>query len=290
MTAVIIIARGGSTRLPRKNIRKFCDVPLVAWSIIQARCSELVDRIFVSTDDDEIEMISKAYGAEVIRRPDWPDANQASGNRPTLHAIGWIKENYSDFDLLVTMLPTCPLRKPNDIDDAVRLYYKTGADYIAPMIPKRETCIYKIIGKYRNRLAIFDKGYNYGEITGGFAVCSPNWYVATNEMLAEKVGEGLHDSELNDPRNWVQTEGFFIPAEYWQYADTDTLEEFEFGELLMRHYILGDDTPKEEIARVYEDYRDIWETKRKEEIMKAKEATFDEFLKKKFGNSGQFQL
>jgi len=68
MTIAVIIARGGSKRLPRKNLRPFCGHPLVSWAIVQAKSSRLIEEVYVSTDDDEIEEVSLKYGAKVIRR------------------------------------------------------------------------------------------------------------------------------------------------------------------------------------------------------------------------------
>ena len=68
-TVCIIPARGGSVRIPRKNLRLFYGKPIIAYSIDLALNSGLFDRVIVSTDDDEIEQVAKEYGAEVIRRP-----------------------------------------------------------------------------------------------------------------------------------------------------------------------------------------------------------------------------
>jgi hypothetical protein len=70
MHLCVIPARGGSKRVPRKNIRGFCGKPMIAWSIAAAQESALFDRILVSTDDDEIAKVAEDYGAEVpFRRP-----------------------------------------------------------------------------------------------------------------------------------------------------------------------------------------------------------------------------
>ena len=109
MTAAIIPARGGSKRLPKKNVRPFCGLPLVAWSIIQAKSSHLVDQVYLTTDDDEIAEIGAAYGAEIIRRPYWADAHLVSAGRAQRHAARVIKEQWGDaFDAEMHMLPTSP--------------------------------------------------------------------------------------------------------------------------------------------------------------------------------------
>lgn len=134
MTIAIITARGGSTRLPRKNVREFCGHPLVAWAIVQALSSHLIDNVYVSTDDDEIENISRAYGANIIRRPDWPDAHLCAANRPFIHAINELKKIYGDeFNEMVSILPTTPLVLPGEIDNGIRKYRAIGADTMRPL-------------------------------------------------------------------------------------------------------------------------------------------------------------
>lgn len=234
MTIAIITARGGSRRLPRKNIKPFCGHPLVAWSIINAKCSINVDEVFVSTDDDEIEEISKNYGASVIRRPNWPDANEAAANRPFCHAIRTLKKEYGDdFDTMIGILPTTPLNKPGDFDNAFDLFKKWGADLILPLRPLREVLLYKKINDMKSRVKIFAKKYEYLGEAGGWSVTTPNNYLAINEVIESDLDSVLDKVDLTDaPQN------YFLPMEYWQYADVDTLEEFEFAELLMERYIL----------------------------------------------------
>lgn len=92
MNVAIIPARGGSKRIPRKNIREFAGRPMIAWSIAAAKESGLFDRIIVSTDDPEIERIALAEGAEVpFRRPE----SLSNDHTPTLpvirHALQWLE-------------------------------------------------------------------------------------------------------------------------------------------------------------------------------------------------------
>jgi len=71
MKIAIIPARGGSKRIPRKNIKAFCGKPMIAWAIIEAKKSGLFDHIIVSTDDDEIASVAREWGAETpFMRPD----------------------------------------------------------------------------------------------------------------------------------------------------------------------------------------------------------------------------
>lgn len=273
MNVSIICARGGSKRLPRKNIKAFCGIPLVAWAVIQSKTSVHVDETFVSTDDDEIEQVCKEYGATVIRRPYWPDADQAAANRPMLHAIGEIKKIYDDLDILVSMLPTNPLVVPGDIDRGIELCQKYGCDTIRPLIPLREMIALKKTHPWRFRTEIFSKKYEYLGEGGNYNICRINWYDTFNREFSDL------DAELDKMENWPATEGYFFPVQYWQYSDVDTAEEFEFAELLMKHYILKGKGPE-----IYSEY---WHNKMKELESDEKNKIFEVELKDKFGNMNQ---
>lgn len=123
MIAAIIPARGGSKRIPRKNVKSFCGQPMIAWSITAARASGVFDTIIVSTDDDEIARMAVHHGAEApFRRP--PEL--ANDHAPTLpviaHAIEWLKNNRSPVDFACCIYPTAPFLKPH--------YLREGLDIL----------------------------------------------------------------------------------------------------------------------------------------------------------------
>ncbi|MCK5030069.1 MAG: acylneuraminate cytidylyltransferase family protein [Thermoplasmatales archaeon] len=119
----IIPARGGSKGIPRKNIIKINGKPLIQYTIEVAKESKLIDRVIVSTDDDEIAKISKKLGAEVpFIRP----AELAKDDTPTFpvikHALKWLKENENYMpDLIVLLEPTFPLRTVEKVDEAIKV-------------------------------------------------------------------------------------------------------------------------------------------------------------------------
>jgi len=115
----IIPARGGSKRLPDKNIRHLGDMPLVAHSIRYAQANPgLIDGIYVSTDDDRIAEIAKQYGAEVIERP----AHLSGDNEPTVTALKHAVEQIDDVENVVLLQPTNPLRPQHLLSDAFGIY------------------------------------------------------------------------------------------------------------------------------------------------------------------------
>lgn len=127
----LIPARGGSKGLPGKNIRPFSGKPLIAWTIEQALASRYLDKVIISTDDEEIIESSKRYGAEVpFVRPKKLATDDAKIIDVITHAVGWLASNDSYYDLIVLLQPTSPLRKSEDIDNALKLLFSKKAQAI----------------------------------------------------------------------------------------------------------------------------------------------------------------
>jgi CMP-N-acetylneuraminic acid synthetase len=122
----IIPARGGSKGLPRKNLINLCGKPLIAWTIEASLGSKLITKTIVSSDDDEILRISKQYGADVVRRPDILSSDTATSESVVSHVISWLSLNGEDFDTLILLQPTSPLRTSSDIDKALISISNTG--------------------------------------------------------------------------------------------------------------------------------------------------------------------
>ena len=126
----IIPARGGSKSIPRKNIKLFAGKPLIAWAIETLRESGVIDRIVVSTDDQEIAEVAKKYGAEVpFLRP----VELAQDTTPTLpvlqHTVRWLKENESySPDYVLLLEPTSAGKRPFHVEGVVKTLLEGGAD------------------------------------------------------------------------------------------------------------------------------------------------------------------
>lgn len=122
-TIAIIPARGGSKRLPGKNIRILGGLPLIAHSILYAKAnSDIIDAIYVSTDDAEIKRIATEYGASVIDRPQ----SLSTDFEPTVSALKHVVQTVeSDVENIVLLQPTNPLRPENLLRDAFAIY-KSG--------------------------------------------------------------------------------------------------------------------------------------------------------------------
>lgn len=122
----VIPARGGSKGIRRKNIRPIAGKPLIAWTILAAQQSALLDRCVVSTEDAEIASVSRRYGAEVIDRP----ASLATDTATTLSVLQDLLAGI-DADTVVLLQCTSPVRDPGLIDACIRQYRSTGADCVA---------------------------------------------------------------------------------------------------------------------------------------------------------------
>lgn len=119
----LICARGGSKGLPGKNIKPLNGLPLIAYSIKAALESGVVDKLIVSTDSKEIADVAMQYGAEVpFMRPDELATDTALSADVVYHAMTYIEQNETQYDRLLLLQPTSPLRKPEDIRNAVKLF------------------------------------------------------------------------------------------------------------------------------------------------------------------------
>ena len=126
----LIPARGGSKGLPRKNIREVKGKPLIGWSIECAQRSQYIDRLIVSTDDEEIAAVCRQYGAEVpFVRPAALASDTATSMDVILHALDWVAREES-YDYLVLLEPTSPLRTVRDIDTALARLDQSEAESI----------------------------------------------------------------------------------------------------------------------------------------------------------------
>lgn len=135
----IIPARGGSKRIPRKNIADFHGKPVIAWAIESAKKAGSVSRVLVNTDDEEIRDIAIRFGAEVpfLRPPEL--AHDTMAIEPVLiDTLARLKEleGYEP-DAIALLMPTNPMRTPDVIDQAVALFEKSGADSVVAVTEAR---------------------------------------------------------------------------------------------------------------------------------------------------------
>lgn len=125
----IIPARGGSQRLPRKNLAPINGKPMIAWTIETAQTTEEISRIVVSTDDNEISCVSSELGAEIIKRPDEISGSHSTTEQAIQHVLDTLDETegYKP-DIVVLLQVTSPIRKQNDVSEAIELFIEQEAD------------------------------------------------------------------------------------------------------------------------------------------------------------------
>jgi pseudaminic acid cytidylyltransferase len=134
MNVAIIPARGGSTRIPRKNIKPFCGKPIIAWSIETAVASGCFDRIIVSTDDDEIATVAERLGALAPFRRPAELSDSHAGTVPVIrHALEWMAANGQKPEYACCIHATAPFMQANDLCAGLERLRAEDCDYVFPV-------------------------------------------------------------------------------------------------------------------------------------------------------------
>lgn len=129
-TVAIIPARGGSKRIPRKNIKEFCGKPMIAWSIEAARKSGCFDRIIVSTDDAEIAEVARQIGAETPFLRPAKLSDDHTGTIPVIHhALAWLADNGSPVSEACCLYATAPFVSPEDLKRGQQMLQSEACNY-----------------------------------------------------------------------------------------------------------------------------------------------------------------
>jgi N-acylneuraminate cytidylyltransferase len=212
----IIPARGGSKRLPRKNILPFAGVPLLVHSIRQAKVVHLIARTIVSTDDVEIATIAERAGAQVIMRPAELSHDHATTASALRHVLGVLAAKGERADVVVTLQPNCPLRPPALLRRAIALFLKETPDSVVSVTESRHK-----LGAVRG--GYFEPQYKTGMRSQDMnAQFYENGivYVSRADMIAER--EDLFGERMLA----LETEPLYA------LGDIDTPLDFEVAEFL----------------------------------------------------------
>ena len=130
MKVAVIPARGGSKRIPGKNIRPFCGKPMMAWSIEAAQSCGCFDRIILSTDDPQIAEVGRSLGAEVpfMRPPELSDDH--AGTIPVIgHAVRFLEDEGVKMQAVCCIYATAPFVRPGDLRQGLRILQESGGDF-----------------------------------------------------------------------------------------------------------------------------------------------------------------
>lgn len=228
MNIAIIPARGGSKRIPRKNIKPFHGKPMIAWSIEAARKTKLFEHIMVSTDDAGIAAVAKEWGAEVpFMRPEALSNDYAGTTEVIAHATEWALQQGWLIDSVCCIYATAPFVQSDDIKEGL-LALRSGdwayafsvTDYAAP--------IFRAFRK---------------NTEGGVEMFFPEHFLTRSQDLPEALHDagqfywGRPDSWLNGKRIFAtHSKPLMVPR--WRVQDIDNQADWDRAEVLAP-YILG---------------------------------------------------
>ena len=138
----IIPARGGSKGIPRKNLRPLAGKPLISYSIQCCLEATSIDRVVVSTDDEEIALFAKRFGADVLMRPKKLGSDATTLDPVIAHATEQIEQQWNEqYDIVLTVQPTSPLLRTDDIDDALQCFANSQlVDTVLSVVDDRHLC------------------------------------------------------------------------------------------------------------------------------------------------------
>lgn len=229
MRLAVIPSRGGSKRIPRKNIRPFGGRPIIAWSIAAALESGLFDRVIVSTDDDGIAEVARGTGAEVpfLRPAELSDDHTGTG--PVVaHAVAWQSAHGAPAEEVCCIYATAPFIEVDDLRRGLDILRESGADF-AFSVTRYAAPIQRALRiRADHRVEMFDPGQfltRSQDMEEAWHDAAQFYWGRAEAWLAGKPLFGPHAAPVELPRHRVQ--------------DIDTPEDWERAELLLRAQRLG---------------------------------------------------
>ena len=228
MKLAIIPARGGSKRIPNKNIRDFVGKPLVAYSIEVAKASGLFDKIVVTTDNEEVANIALEYGAEVpfIRPPEL--SNEVVGTRPvTNHAIRYVSEHFEKPEFCCCIYATAPFLQAEYLKQGLqklRLNSDKGFAYSVTSFPFPIQRALFLKDSYAMPSFPEDITKRSQDLEEAYHDAGQFYWGRTDDYLSSKRIFSEHGIPIVLPRHLVQ--------------DIDTQEDWDRAELMYKAYVL----------------------------------------------------
>lgn len=228
MKLALIPARGGSKRIPRKNIRPFRGRPMIAWSIQAARDAGCFDRILVSTDDEEIAGVARSYGAETpFLRPAHLADDHATTQAVVMHALHWCEQQELAPYAVCCLYATAPFVQPEDLVAGARLLEQAPSEsfvFTATSFPF----------PIQRAIRIDEEGCS--------AMFNPEYFNTRSQDLED----AYHDAGQfywGRPEAWMHTTNIFdsgrpLVLPRWLVQDIDTEEDWTRAALmhqLLRH-------------------------------------------------------
>ena len=224
MKLAVIPARGGSKRIPRKNIREFCGKPMIAWSIETAIASSCFDEIIVSTDDSEIAEISRSYGATVPFMRPVELSDDYTGTTPVIrHAIEWNLERGKVYDSVCCVYATAPFVQTVDIQSGQKILEEGNSDYAFSVTSYAFPIQRAIYIDHQQRIGMFYPDYfntRSQDLKEAYHDAGQFYWGRTDAWLAEKTLFSSAATPIILPRHRVQ--------------DIDTAEDWDRAEWLFK--------------------------------------------------------
>ena len=220
----VIPARKNSKEIKKKNLIKLNGLPLISYSIDYAKKSKLIDRVFVSTDGNNIASVSKKFGSEVIMRPKNLCTDTIMPDYAVMHAIDYVKKilNYN-FDYVVFLQPTTPLRQLGELDKAIKYCISekfdtvfSSMDYKPFLWRKKKNSIYPVsFNPYKRKRRQIINDINE---TGSYYITKKEAFKKFRSRFGKKI------SNFN--------------SDFLSFFEIDTLIDYDFIKELFKTLIL----------------------------------------------------
>ena len=225
MNICIIPARGGSKRIPRKNIREFYGRPMIAWSISAAFSSGCFDQIVVSTDDLEIAGVARHWGAEVPFIRPLELAGDFVGTTPVVeHALQWYHDSGEEFEAVCCLYATAPFVQPSDI--------KSGLDLL------KQTASHRFVFTATGYASPIQRALGLDPASGEAFM----WHPESFDKRSQDLEPAYHDCGQfywGRPQAWLHSVNLFeggkpliLPP--WRVQDIDTEDDWIQAELIQQ--------------------------------------------------------
>ncbi len=223
----IIPARGGSKRLPNKNVLGLVGKPLIAWSIEAARNTNNISEVVVSTDSLDIKKIAEEYGANVpFIRPENLSDDTSNSFDVVKHCIEFYQTNYNQtFDYTILLQPTSPLRTNFDIENAIKLLIEKNADAVISVCEVEHSPLWTNTIDNTRSLDNFLRD----EIKSKRSQDLPTYYRINGALYICKTSELLKQKTFFLTKNSF---AYIMPKE--KSVDIDTLLDFKMAEFLLK--------------------------------------------------------
>jgi pseudaminic acid cytidylyltransferase len=219
----VIPARGGSKRIPRKNVREFCGRPIIAWAIGAAERSGKFDRIVVSTDDEEIAAVAREWGAETpFVRPSELSDDRTPTVPVVAHAIRSCRDAGWNADYVCCVYPCAPFLMPSDLSAALRLVEQGGAEFAYPVTEYAHPTQRAMRRLASGKMQFLDEKHEL-----------------TRTQDLEKTFHDAGQFYWGKASAWLQqkrmhVDGVGMPVPNWRVVDIDTEEDWKRAEQVFK--------------------------------------------------------